>query len=166
MTYFSLKVKNSKKYIQELYDKYPDDIYRIMALDGSSVDEGKWYEHEEDMCELSAKYPKVLFILYGEDCNDGRMDLWHKYFKAGKCRTATARITYQFDDDDTVDPDQERRVDPEPVLEPQKRKKEENISCTLSQFNLSLLTGEDVSCYKDLSDKQCMQRIKALKMKK
>jgi hypothetical protein len=51
----------------------------------------KWYEHDEEMKPLSAKFPTVLFTLKGEGEESG--DLWVKYYLAGKsqmCQGITA----------------------------------------------------------------------------
>lgn len=62
----------------------------------SDGDPCKWYDHEEDMKELSKQFPEVLFTLSGngEDCPD----LWKKYFRNGKIQRAEAEIIYpEFD---------------------------------------------------------------------
>ena len=37
----------------------------------------KWYEHEEDMCELSKEYPNLFFLLYGN--GEESDDEWRMY---------------------------------------------------------------------------------------
>lgn len=59
--------------------------------------EGKWYEHEVDLRNVSAENPGVLFTLHG--AGEGAGDLWRKYFLNGKMQEAPARIEY--DDFDT-----------------------------------------------------------------
>lgn len=49
-----------------------------LADDSSDI---KWYEHEQDMTNLSLKYPTVLFILDGS--GEEKEDLWRKFFKNG-----------------------------------------------------------------------------------
>lgn len=54
-------------------------------------DECNWYEHEEDMKNLSQQFPDVLFTLHGEGEEAG--DLWNKYFRNGKMQVAKATVT-------------------------------------------------------------------------
>lgn len=56
----------------------------------SLEDSCKWYEHEEDMKQLSLKFPDVLFTLRGEGEESG--DVWVKYFKEGKMQISKAEI--------------------------------------------------------------------------
>lgn len=58
----------------------------------------KWYEWEEEMTEISEKFPRVLFTLTGEGEDAG--DLWIAYFRNGESQICQARITY-----DPMDPD-------------------------------------------------------------
>jgi hypothetical protein len=53
----------------------------------------KWYRHEDDMRELSNKFPNTLFVLsgVGED-ND---DLWKEFYLGGKMQKCKAIITYE-----------------------------------------------------------------------
>ena len=55
-------------------------------------DQCKWYEHTEDMCRVSKKYPNVIFSLYGNGEEDG--DMWVEYFMNGKFQVEKAVITY------------------------------------------------------------------------
>jgi hypothetical protein len=41
----------------------------------------KWYEHDDDMCKLSSKFPEVLFTLTGEGEETG--DVWRKWYQNG-----------------------------------------------------------------------------------
>lgn len=61
-----------------------------------SNDSYRWYEHENNMKEISKLYPDTLFMLEGEGEDPG--DLWRKYFKNGKMQFCRAKIT--FDDFD------------------------------------------------------------------
>jgi len=67
------------------------------------VDEGyelytnaKWYEHRQDMVDLSKKFPDVLFTLKGVGEEFG--DIWFEYYKGGKYQYCP--VTFQFDDFD------------------------------------------------------------------
>ncbi len=73
----------------------PRTIERVVALlkekgiIGYALDESlsccdsvKWYEHENDMLDISRKVPDVLFLLWGS--GDDAEDLWEHYFLNGK----------------------------------------------------------------------------------
>jgi hypothetical protein len=85
-------------------NSYPPDLIRkflaesdeaSMALeeDGSTNEECKWYDHEEDMIGLSKQYPNLVFELYGKG-EDGEQ--WKKYFKDGKIQIAHGKITFDL----------------------------------------------------------------------
>lgn len=65
-------------------------------VDLKPYDTAKWYDHEEDMAELSRTFPEVLFTLYGD--GEESEDMWYKYFKGGKMQKCYAKIV--FDDYD------------------------------------------------------------------
>ena len=44
--------------------------------------EWRWYGHEDDMAELSERFPDALFKLHGE--GENRDDVWDKYFVGGE----------------------------------------------------------------------------------
>ena len=52
----------------------------------------KWYEHDEDMKELSSKFPEILFTLEGKGEEVG--DLWRNYYMGGKMQLGETTITY------------------------------------------------------------------------
>lgn len=54
--------------------------------------ESKWYEHHEEMIELSKRFPETIFCLYGDGEENG--DTWYKYYKNGKSQYCPAKITY------------------------------------------------------------------------
>ena len=56
--------------------------YYIKNLLQYDEHEAKWYDHENDLKELSINYPLIFFRLYGIGENWG--DFWVKYFKNGK----------------------------------------------------------------------------------
>ncbi len=49
---------------------------------GDSYDTCKWYEHEDDMRQMSKAIPDVLFHLSGEGEESG--DIWDAWFLNGK----------------------------------------------------------------------------------
>lgn len=53
----------------------------------------KWYNHEEDMLEISRQFPDVTFVLYGEGENQG--DMWEEYFCDGTAELCTAEIVFK-----------------------------------------------------------------------
>lgn len=56
----------------------------------------KWYSHDSEMRALSKRFPMVVFTLEGKGEEGG--DLWKKYYCAGKCQEAYAKIVYdEFD---------------------------------------------------------------------
>lgn len=69
------------------YYRYDEDNFQWYA---------KWYEHEEDMKELSLKFPDTLFDLFGD--GEDTEDYWHKYFKNGKMQYCP--VHFEYDDFD------------------------------------------------------------------
>ena len=59
-------------------------------------DMSKWYEHDEEMRELSKQFPEIVFRLHGIGEENG--DEWYCYYKNGKKQICPAIIT--FDDYD------------------------------------------------------------------
>lgn len=57
----------------------------------SACDTIKWYDHEEDMTQLSIEFPKVLFTLdgLGED-----NEQWRTYFKNGNVQDVEVKTVY------------------------------------------------------------------------
>jgi hypothetical protein len=52
----------------------------------------KWYDHEDDMRNLSSAFPEERFILtgYGED----QPDAWAKHFVNGRMQVCTGEIVF------------------------------------------------------------------------
>lgn len=50
----------------------------------------KWYDHDEDMLEVSKKFPDLLFCLCGEGEDQG--DIWENYYNAGRMQACYAEI--------------------------------------------------------------------------
>lgn len=62
-------------------------------FDGEAI---KWYDHDDEMKQISKKYPDLVFTLVGVGEESG--DMWCKYYQAGKCQHEPARIEYgKFD---------------------------------------------------------------------
>lgn len=68
-------------------DSY-DDNYCGLDIDGEEA--CKWYEHEEDMLELSRAFPNVTFKLHGD--GEEKEDMWDSYYKNGKSVNYQAKI--------------------------------------------------------------------------
>lgn len=62
-----------------------------------SWDQQKWYEHEEDMLEISVKFPEMTFQLYcfGEDDSH-----WKEYYQNGISEECVGRLV--FDKPETI----------------------------------------------------------------
>jgi len=64
--------------------------------DGNVLDSyyvnAKWYDCEDDMRLLSAKFPDIVFWLNGE--GEGSDDLWQRFFVEGKIQECYAKIIY------------------------------------------------------------------------
>lgn len=78
-----------KKIRKEEIPNYDNPYDEIFENNMSAV---KWYDHETDVRNLSAKYPDVLFVLEGE--GEGSGDVWKKYFLNGKIQRAPGEITF------------------------------------------------------------------------
>lgn len=89
--------------IQEvlLWAKDFDGLYYAIDEVGEPVESVKWYEHEEDMLNLSIQFPNVIFILKGEGEEAG--DIWYKYFKDGKLQQAPGKITFDEYDESKLE---------------------------------------------------------------
>lgn len=52
----------------------------------------KWYDHDEDMIEISKQFPDVLFILKGE--GEDHDDMWRNYYHNGEYEETYAEIVF------------------------------------------------------------------------
>lgn len=81
----------------EYLETQTDNEYGDKWLNLLNSYELKWYGHENDMRDLSKKFPTILMILSGEGEDSG--DIWRKYFLNGKMQRASAKITFEdFDE--------------------------------------------------------------------
>lgn len=62
------------KYLAEVEER---GIYMVLE------DSLKWYNHEDDMCKLSAMFPDLYFTLEGD--GEEFDDFWRKLFHDGQC---------------------------------------------------------------------------------
>jgi hypothetical protein len=92
---------DKKEEIRKALDEISDGYNFENNSDGGELEitlwDAKWYSHEEDMRELSKKYPDLVFQIKGEGEESG--DLWIEYYKNGKMQEAPAKIVYDdFDE--------------------------------------------------------------------
>lgn len=51
-----------------------------------------WNERDTDMCRLSAKFPDILFELYGS--GEAMLDIWKIYYFNGRAQHSQAYISF------------------------------------------------------------------------
>ena len=89
--------KNDKFYPFEYAMENDEGNESDASYFGLNCDESsKWYEHDEEMLEMSKAFPEIVFYLHGEGEESG--DLWFTYYKNGKKQYCPARI--EFDEYD------------------------------------------------------------------
>lgn len=107
-TYYSLDIQNSTN----------DDIAKVVRylkekdIIGYALDEAlcpadgvTWYEHHEDMIDLSMEFPNLYFVLHGE--GDDREDIWDAHYQNGIFQELYASIVMP-----DIDPDKWTRSQP------------------------------------------------------
>lgn len=52
----------------------------------------KWYDHTNDMIEISKQFPNITFILDGE--GEERSDIWREYYCNGEWEGVDAEIIF------------------------------------------------------------------------
>ena len=103
-TAFTLMIDTGQKKISEILTEIDPDLRdRLDGIDddGSSADSVTWYNHEQDIRELSLAYPDYVFTLYGD--GDDSEDMWYKHFKNGKMQACYAKITYDDYDENKLE---------------------------------------------------------------
>lgn len=95
LTRYELDIENmnpeEKPFIVETF-KNKGIIDYALDEDFDFYDSVKWYDHEEQMREISRMFPHLIFHLNGEGEEAG--DLWQKHFKGGKMQACYAEIVY------------------------------------------------------------------------
>lgn len=79
--------------IKDFIEKSKYGADAALTENGSTHEECKWYEHEEEMIDLSKQYPNLVFELHGKG-EDGEQ--WKKYFKDGKIQIAHGEIRFEL----------------------------------------------------------------------
>ena len=70
-----------------------EEIEEVSGYGGCLFEqENKWYDHDENMIQISSKYPTILFELSGIGEEHG--DMWITYYKAGKSQKCQAEIVF------------------------------------------------------------------------
>lgn len=89
----SIKMKD---YIPtNLEDQIKGEIEKMSVFEDGNIQDAyyvntTWYDHEQDMRLLSAKFPDMVFWLSGH--GDDAEDIWDKYFIGGKMQACYAEI--------------------------------------------------------------------------
>ena len=60
--------------------------------DLSPRDAVKWYEHDEDMLNVSEKFPELIFCLGGE--GEESADMWQKFYHNGCMQECQAEVVF------------------------------------------------------------------------
>ena len=82
--------------VEDIMTGTTDSGYSLKGFISGYEDTCKWYEHEKELREISAKIPGVIITLEGKGEEQG--DHWIKYFMNGKMQYCPAKVT--FDDFD------------------------------------------------------------------
>lgn len=102
-TRYSLEVINDSdspnynaEYDRDVMQAGESDEDFVSEYVGSSwifEDTCKWYDHDDNMRDISKNYPGVLFILSGEGEESG--DIWKAYYRDGKCQFTKAELSFE-----------------------------------------------------------------------
>lgn len=105
-TNYDLHVKPVKKEdVSDIFDElYRRDLFNYVfdkdfmyddhtcALYFNAWGEQKWYEHDEDMEEISRQFPNCVFKL---ECNGEDGDRWIVFYQNGKHELCQGKIVYE-----------------------------------------------------------------------
>lgn len=93
-TNFKIDIKPEEpKDLREYLDSEDSRYYALIEALEDIGEPRKWYGHEDDMLEVSRKFPETIFELSGAGEEAG--DLWRKYFKDGKIQRCHAQIMFE-----------------------------------------------------------------------
>jgi hypothetical protein len=73
-------------------DQVLSAIHTVSGYSSIDCDGIKWYDHEEDMRKVSLMFPDATICISG--IGEEQPDMWKKWFRNGKMKTANATITY------------------------------------------------------------------------
>lgn len=74
-------------YYKGRFEKSDDPIAELLADDVY-----KWYDHENDMIEVSKLFPNHAFVLYGD--GEDKDDRWKEIFLNGHAAFCQGRVVY------------------------------------------------------------------------
>lgn len=100
-TNYELSIENDSKLMIdddiEAISKYLEslEVFDDIDIQGTSHAWCKWYDHTDDMCWLSRKFPTVLFVLRGD--GEEFEDFWKEYYLDGKYQFCKGTITVSYE---------------------------------------------------------------------
>ena len=94
LTYYCLRIESptpaEHEHALTTLRESSENAQEALTADGSPWEWWAWYEHEDDMRQLSTRFPDMLFILSGK--GEENEDIWVKYFKGGRMQVSYATI--------------------------------------------------------------------------
>lgn len=86
----------SKDYLEQIFDMlYGFGVFENLEIIDSIITGfayDKWYEHDEDMKDVSKKFKHALFELYGD--GEESDDFWRNYYYRGAMQEGCGHISY------------------------------------------------------------------------
>lgn len=83
--------------VVDIISRRISEISRYYIEIDQDTQEIKWYDHDDDMKQLSKQYPNVLFLLSG--VGEESLDLWQTYYQNGKKQVCEAKIKFESYDE-------------------------------------------------------------------
>ena len=75
--------------------EYKEDIEFCSYFEQLFFDCCKWYQHDQDMLELSKMFPDVWFIVHGD--GEEYDDLWYKYYHNGQMQECRGEVYIDYE---------------------------------------------------------------------
>ena len=97
-----IEYMKEKERVNDWFYPFGYSLSKFASIEGhndfdlQADDTTKWYEHDEEMLELSKQFPETIFCLYGD--GEESTDMWYSYYKNGRMQHCPARI--EFDEYD------------------------------------------------------------------